>query len=238
MTMTRNEVAARAQDLRFSYLAEERSARTGGHLWREKIVELDDGPLRRLLAVDGKPLSPAEAQAENNRITDLVKNPDEFRRLNLEHKDDESHATQLLHLLPSAFLLTPAGEQDGCTRFAFRPNPAFRPSTYEERVVAAMGGTVSLKEPVDRLCQLNATILQPVEFGFGLLGTIQAGGHFSLTRVPVAPQIWKSNRISVHMAGRVLLLKTLTREQDTVRTDIHVIPQHLSLVQAAQLTLP
>ena len=233
--MAANEFAARAEKTRFSYIAEEKSDRTGGHLWRENVVETDDGALRRLIAVDGKPLTPEHARAEAERIDDLVRHPDAFRRANLAHLDDEAHAIHLLQLLPNAFLLSPDGEQDGCTRFSFRPNPSFQPSTYEERVVSAMGGTVSLKQPMDRLCNLNATILHPVEFGFGFLGKIDAGGHFSLDRGRIEDNVWKSNHISVHLQGKVLLMKTLTREQETVRTEIRVIP-HLSLAQAAQLS--
>lgn len=236
--MAANEVAAHKQEVRYSYLAEERSTRTGGHLWRENVIETGDGPLHRLQAIDGRNLSPAEAQAESNRIAALVRNPAEFRRLNQSHADDEAHAAQLLQLLPRAFLLTADGVENGCTRFAFRPNPAFQPSSYEERAIHAMGGTVSLRQPVDRLCHLNAKILQPVEFGFGFLGRIEQGGYFTLERVPVDSNNWKSFHISVHVQGKILMLKSLTREQETRRTEIHVLPQHLSLEQAAQLSLP
>ena len=234
--MAKNEFNAHKQDVHFSYIAEERSARTGGHLWRENVVETADGPLHRLLAVDGRPLGAAAAKAESARIAAIVANPAEFRRVNAAHRDDEAHAAELLGLLPKAFLLTFAGAQDGCTLFAFRPNPAFQPSTYEERAIHAMGGTVSLRQPEDRLCRLQATILQPVTFGFGLLGRIEQGGQFTLERIPVGTTSWKSSFISVHVEGRILMLKTLTREQEIRRTDIHVIPQNLSLGDAARLT--
>ncbi len=235
-TMAANEVAAKGRDTHYSYIAEEVSSRTGGHLWREKVVETDDGPLHRLLAVDGKALSPTEAKAEEDRISRLISDPSAFRAENLAHKGDESHAAQLLGLLPKAFLITGAGEQNGCAQFNFRPNPAFQPSTYEQRVAHAMEGTVSLKQPENRLCVLTATIATPVEFGFGFLGRIEKGGHFSLERIPVDSVHWKSDRISVHIAGRILLLKSITRDQDVKRLDIHIIPQQLSLGQAAQLS--
>jgi hypothetical protein len=60
-------------------------------------------------------------------------------------------------------------------RFAFLPNPAFQTSTYQERVMDVMEGTVSVKEPEDRLCDLEATISQPVEFGYGLLDKLSRG---------------------------------------------------------------
>ena len=234
--MAANEVAAHKQETRYSYLAEERSTRTGGHLWKEKVVETSDGPLHRLLAIDGRPLSPPEAKAENDRIVELVRHPEEFRRLNAAHTDDESHAAQLLQLLPKAFLLSPDGEENGCIRFAFQPNPAFQPSTYEERAIHAMGGTVAVREPVDRLCSLRARIQHPVEFGYGFLGRIDQGGSFALDRVPVDTNNWKSQHIVVHVVGKILMMKSLVREQETLRTNIQVIPQHLSLAEAAAMS--
>ena len=234
--MAANEVAARNQDNLYSYVAEEISARTGGHRWTEKVIETSDGPLHRLLAVDGKPLTPGEAKAEGDRISAIVRNPDDFRRTSNLHKDDEVRAQQLLQLLPRAFTITPAGEADGCAVFSFRANPAFQPSSYEERVAVAMVGTVSLKQPVDRLCSLQAKIAQPVEFGFGFLGRIEEGGRFSLERRPVDPIHWKSEYISVHIQGRILLLKSLTREQEVRRTNVHIVPSNISLEQAALMT--
>ncbi|HLI77641.1 MAG TPA: hypothetical protein VKV02_11890 [Acidobacteriaceae bacterium] len=235
-TMAANEVAARNQDTQYSYLADEVSTRTGGHRWTEKVVETSLGPLHRLMAIDGRPLDAAEAKAESDRIEAIVRDPGEFQRLGNLHKDDEARSQQLLQLLPRAFLITPDGEENGCVRLAFHPNPSFVPSSYEERVAAAMAGTVSIREPEGRLCLLQARIIRPVTFGFGLLGRIESGGSFSLQRAPVDSVHWKSERISVHFAGRLLLMKSLTREQEVVRTQVRLLPQPVTLQQAALMT--
>jgi len=233
-----NEVAARQGRPHYFFVSEERSVRTGGHLWKENVVETTDGPLRRLIAIDNRPLSPEEAAAEQRRIDNLVAHPDEFRRQNQAHKDDEDRATQLLQMLSSNFALTPDGEANGCLRFNFQPRPDFRPSSYQERVAHEMEGTVSLKSPEDRLCTLDAKIVRPVEFGFGMLGHIDQGGHFSLARKQVDASHWKSNHISVHINGRILMLKSLAQDQEAVRTEIRTVPLDLTLAQAEQITRP
>jgi hypothetical protein len=233
-----NEVAARQGRPHYFYVSEERSARTGGHLWKENVVETTDGALRRLIAIDNKPLTSGEAEAEQRRIDNLVAHPDDFRRQNQAHKDDEDRATQLLQMFSNAFVLTPDGEINGCLRFNFQPKPDFRPSSYQERVAHEMAGTVSLKRPDDRLCTLDAKIIHPVEFGFGMLGHIDQGGHFSLARKQVDAKNWKSDHISVHVNGRILMLKSLAQDQEAVRTEIRTVPQNLTLTQAAQMTRP
>ena len=231
-----NEVAARKTRPHYFFVSEERSVRTGGHLWKENVVETSDGPLRRLIAIDNKPLTANEAAAEQRRIDTLVSHPDEFRRINQAHKDDEERATQLLQILSSNFALTPDGEVNGCLRFNFQPKPEFRPSSYQERVAHEMVGTISLKKPDDRLCTLDAKIIRPVEFGYGMLGHIDQGGHFSLARKQVDAKNWKSEHITVHINGRILMLKSLAQDQETVRTDIRIVPQNLTLAQADQIT--
>jgi hypothetical protein len=231
-----NEVAARQGRPHYFYVSEERSARTGGHLWKENVVETTDGPLRRLIVIDNKPLTADEAAAEQRRIDNLVSHPDEFRRQNQAHKDDEDRAAQLLKMLSNAFVLTPDGEANGCLRFTFQPKPGFRPSSYQERVAHEMAGTVSLKIPEDRLCTLDAKIVHPVEFGYGMLGHIDQGGHFSLARKQVDAKNWKSDRISVHVSGRILMLKSLAQDQEAVRSGIRTVPQNLTLAEAAQIS--
>ncbi len=92
-----------------------------------------------------------------------------------------------------------------------------------------MAGTFSLKQPDDRLCTLDARIIHPVEFGFGMLGHIDQGGHFSLTRKQI-------EGISVHITGRILVLKSLTQDQEVVRSEVRVVPPSLTLHQAAQMS--
>ena len=230
--MATNESAARDQRAKFSYTADERSTRTANHLWRERVMETDLGVLRRLIAIDGRALTPAEAEQEDRRLSDIAAHPDALRRLGESQHEDERHVTQLLAMLPKAFVITPDGTRGSCAQFSFHPDPSFHPSTYEERVVHAMVGTVSIHGPENRLCTLDARIAQPVEFGFGLLGRVNSGGHFYLERERILADQWKTTRISVHVDGRVVMLKNLSRDQEVVRGDMQLAPPHISLEDA------
>jgi hypothetical protein len=236
--MAANELNAREHPVRYTYISDERSDRTGMHLWRERVVELGNSQVRRLIAVDGRPLSPAENEAETARLRNVLAHPDAYWRESRSHKDDEKHLTSLLNLLPRAFIVTPDGTEEGCTRYRFEPNPAFQPATLEERVGAAMEGTVSVREPADRLCVLEARLQHRVTFGYGLIGRIDSGGSFRLERVPVFGTEWKSNRIVVHLGGKILMVKTLAKDQETVREQIRPLPKNLTLEQAVEEVQP
>ena len=72
-TLLSNEQGASAHRGRYEYRNEERSDRTGGHLWLEKVVETPEGRVRMLLAEDGHPLSPERVGAERGRLAADVK---------------------------------------------------------------------------------------------------------------------------------------------------------------------
>src|ERR1700677_5296996 len=52
----------------YMYMSEERSDRTGGHLWTEGVAETSVGKVRLLVAEDGKPLNTERATAEKARL--------------------------------------------------------------------------------------------------------------------------------------------------------------------------
>ena len=130
------------------------------------------------------------------------------------------------------------GADGECTRIAFRPNPAFSPSTYDERIVHGLGGFILIHEPDDRLCGIQGHLIDRVTFGYGILGRLDKDSHFAVTRVPVTATDWKSTRIDVHLDGRILLLKSISRDEEAVHSGHEPLPPNLSLAEAATLTRP
>ena len=236
--MVDNEEQARQHRRFFRYTSVERSARTSGHLWTENVVETPDGLLRRLVAEDGKPVSADRAAAEDRRIAALVADPSELRADNADRRADEARMLRLLNIMPQAFLFTADGMQDDCVRIAFHPNPGFTPSTYDERIVHGLAGILLVRMPAERLCGIEGHLVDRVNFGYGLLGHIDEGSHFGVTRIPVTATDWKSSKIAVHVDGRILLLKSISRDQDATHSGAEPLPPNLSLAQAAALTRP
>jgi hypothetical protein len=236
--MVQNEKQARQHRTYFRYTSVERSSRTGGHLWKENVVETPDGLLRRLVAEDGKPLSPARAAQEDRRIAALVADPSALRAANADRRADEARMGRVLDVLPKAFLFNTDGMQDGCLRIAFRPNPAFSPSNYDERIIHGLAGTILIRMPVERLCGIDGHLVDRISFGYGLLGHIDKDSHFRVVRVPVTPTDWKNAHIDVHVDGKVLLFKSISRDQDATHFGAEPLPPNLSLAEAASLTQP
>lgn len=233
-----NESADRQSSEHFTYTSQERSTRTGQHLWTEKVVEFEEGSVRRLILIDGQPLSKDKAREEEERIARLVSHPEAFHQANRERDADEKSREKMMTAMASAFIFTYDGEAENCTRIRFKPNPSFVPSSYQEGVLHVLEGTILIKEPEDRVCGLDATTSEPVAIGFGVVGRIEQGGHIHVRRTQISAGTWRTSNFDIHLVGRMLVVKSISQQHDETRTDIREIPAHLSLAQAVALIAP
>src|SRR5260370_39653808 len=95
-TMLTHESNPGEHRLKYMYLSEERSERTGGHLWTERVVETPMGKVRLLVAEDGKPLSADRLAAEKARLAEVVAHPDAFQRREQAGEKDGQPSEQKL----------------------------------------------------------------------------------------------------------------------------------------------
>ena len=232
--MIANENLAEQHRDRYLYLSKERSERTGGHLWTERVAETDAGKVRMLIAEDGQPLTGDRQSAERARLADIAAHPDAFAKREQALRNDERHAKQLLELLPKAFLFDAPVMDGPYTRIGYRPNPAYTPQSYEERVIHAMTGTV-LIDPAIRLHKVEGRLQDDVVIGFGLLATIKAGSNFSTTRERVAGSEWKTAVLDTDINGRAIFFKAIGKKEHAEHSDFKVLPKDITVPQAVDL---
>jgi hypothetical protein len=238
--MVQVETTAWKNRQRFLYINDERSNRTNGHLWHEAVVETPDGSLARLLTEDGLPLSPDRQQSEDKRISWLAAHPADFRRKSQKRHDDEALMPELLHQIPVIFTFKTLSTQGDIICIAFEPNPDFHEQTYQDRLVHAMAGTITIHASDMRLIELNAHLTHKVEYGFGLLGIINDSSILTIKRAPVTAASdtsaqWTATALHVQIDGTILLMKSLSHNLDATRQSFHLIPPDLTVSQAAAL---
>ena len=68
----------------------------------KEIVQMGQGSLERLVAIDGRPLNAKEQQDEKERIGNLVRNPAEQQRLEQTKKKDAEQCRAFFKMLPDA----------------------------------------------------------------------------------------------------------------------------------------
>jgi hypothetical protein len=220
---------------RYMYLSEERSDRTGGHLWRERVVETSMGKVRLLLAEDGKQLSAARAAAERTKLADIVAHPEAFRRREQAMKNDEEHAEQMLTLLRKAFLFEDPHAEGSDLQILFRPDPAYKTQSIEERVLHAMSGTILVDQRTMQLHRIDGKIPNDLSLGYGLLGTVHAGSSFNTTHEAEPGGDWKDAIMNTAIEGKAMLFKEIGRNEHVVHSEFMQVPQDISLAQAVEM---
>jgi hypothetical protein len=199
-------------------------------------VETSDGPIFRLVKDHGNPLDAGERRREDQRLEELVQSPGAMAHVRQEHLKDEARMRKVIELLPQAFLFEYTGPSEGVqVRLSFRPNPAFAPASYETRIVHALGGTLVVNQRLKRLIEMNGRLMERVDFGYGILGHVEKGGTFEIRREQVSEAHWKTNLVEVHIQGKVLLFKNVTKDQRESRSDFRPVPQDISLAEAKAL---
>lgn len=230
-----NELTDRLQQRRWMCLIRKRE---GKQTLTEEQVETKDGPLYRVLAIDGTPLNPDQRQQDDARMNRLLHDPGQQLKVKQAHDEDEQKLEKLMRLMPEAFLYDYDGVEENLVRLTFRPNPDYNPPNYEARVVHRLAGTILIDPQQKRLAKLSGQLIERVEFGYGLLGHIDNGGTIEIGRVPVGPSQWKTALINIQLSGRLVFFKTISKQEYETRSDFRAISVDLSLLEASQLLAP
>ncbi len=227
-----NELRDRVQQRKWMYVIEKRE---GNQSLTEEQVETKNGPLYRVLAVDGIPLTPGQRQQDNVRIRRLLHDTSQQSKLKQQYDHDEQKLETLMQVMPKAFLYDYDGVDGNVVRLKFRPDPSYKPPNYEARVVHSLAGTVLIDSQEKRLAKLSGQLVDRVQFGYGLFGHIDNGGTIEIGRVQVGPLQWKTALLNIQLSGRLIFFKTISKQQYEVRSNFRAVPGDLSLSEANEL---
>lgn len=219
---------------RYEFVSNERSDRTGEHVWTERVVETDSGRVRFLLAVDGKPLTAVEEETERGRLAEIVADPAAFMARERTGKDDEAHARKLLDMLPQAFVFDHVQLENGVWRMEFHPNPDYTPHGIEERVMYGMSGWLAIDAQQQRIMHIEGKLEKDVTIGFGLLATVRAGSHFGSDRADKGGH-WRTVHVLTDLRGKAILFKSVSRDSEISRSEFHYLEPGITIAQAVTL---
>ncbi len=201
------------------------------------VVETKSGSLDRLLMVAGKPLSPEQENAEEERILRFAKSTAEQHKAEQAREKDAQESSALLQRIPDAFVFKYAGENGNAVRLTFTPNPQFRPSTREDRVLQQMAGEIWVDGTQKRLISISGQLMDEVKFGGGLLGHLEKGGEFRVKREELVRGDWEVTQLVVNMHGKALMFKSISVQQKEIHSDFERVSNDLTFPDAANILL-
>ena len=250
-TLTTSEAGALVRQTVSNELA---AANAGGHyMYRfhkqtpegsetRDIIETRKWLIGRLIRKNGQALAPAAQQDEDERLRGLLTHRTRLAKLQEDQLYDQARIRRMLKAMPAAFLYqrvrteTPDSGRK-LVRLSFRPNPEFRPTSLQLRVLLGMRGTMLIDPVAKRLVRVDAKLFKDVNFGWGLLGRIYHGATFLLEQHGVGEHRWAITTLKLNYTNRKLLL--FTSHADSVRKadDFRRMPDNLTLKQGLELLL-
>jgi hypothetical protein len=201
----------------------------------EEIIETKEGSLSRLLSINDRPLTVKQQEEEDQRVQELMTSPSAKRKLQRALDAETLQGRRLFKMLPDAFVFNYAGGDGTLVRLSFRLNPNFHAPSLEARVFHDMEGEMWVACKQERLAAFNGQLKQDVNFGFGLLGHLDKGGHFEVRQAEVVPGHWDMTTMSLEMTGKALLFKSIGVQKRENRRDFQQVSDDLTLTQAADM---
>jgi len=178
-------------------------------------IESRDGMVARVIAKNGRLLTPDEDAAERDRLQHLLDDPSEFYNHHRHDQQDKYRAATLVKLLPQAMLFSYAADQTPAPGSSaaqvvidYKPNPAFKPPNFEAEALQGLTGRIWIDRSSAHMVRMHADVTTEISFGWGLLARIYRGGSFQLDQTDAGPR-WMFQKLDEHISVRALLVRTI-----------------------------
>jgi hypothetical protein len=201
---------------------------------KQWVAETRAGVLYRVIERNGQSFDEATQQ---NGMNSFIGDSGAQATQRKADRHDDGQATEMLGMLPKAFIWSTVSSQGGRTVLHFAPDPSFHPPTWESRVFAAMEGEMTVDDAQHRIVSLKGRLIHDVKFGYGLLGELKAGGSFDVERRETGGGEWQITQTHVHIDGHALLFKSISEDEDEEKSNFVQLPEYTSFAEAERRLL-
>ena len=192
----------------------ERDQQSGGGTKTYEDLMILGSPYERLVAVNGKPLSPEQQAQEQRKLeATIVRRRNESALERAErietYEKDRKRDQMLMDQLTKALDFTFLGEQklDGHDVYVLKatPRPGYQPPTMETEVLTGMQGKLWIDQKTFQWAKVEAQVLHPVSIE-GFLAQVEPETRFELEKMPVEDDIWLPKHFAMKSQARILFL--------------------------------
>lgn len=175
------------------------------------IVETANGGVARLIAIDNKPLTASQKQAETQRLRELSTDPALQEHRRRSEQKDADRISEIMRLLPEAFLYKAVGmdASKNTIHLTFEPNPHFSPPTLESRILTGVRGDVWIDAHDLRVIRIESHIFKNIEYGWGILATLYPGGAIRIEQAKTPDCGWQFAYLDLDLTGKKFMLRQL-----------------------------
>src|SRR5215469_3377257 len=180
------------------------------HAQEYEVFYVNGNEIQKLVAKDGKSLSPSELQKEQGRVQKQVlqytsANPKHASRRE-EQEEDELHISTFLRAAKFANLRQEILRGQDVLAMDIEPNPGHHPRNLDERLVQKLEGIIWIDRRAHQVVRLQAHLSSTAKIAAGL-GSVGQGSAAVFEQSLINNEVWLPSYLEEHLSGRFLLLK-------------------------------
>lgn len=196
------------------YEFDETDYSSGGHSRTYHVTMILGSPYERLIRIDGKPISPQQNAAEEQKFQQTIetrRNESAQQRAKrvASYQRDRARDQLLMNQLAVAFNFKLTGEQKLGPYKVYvlkaKVRPGYVPVNREAEVLTGMEGELWIDEQTFQWVKVEAHVIEPVTIE-GFLAKVEPGTRFELEKAPVGGGIWLRKHFSMHSRAKILFL--------------------------------
>jgi hypothetical protein len=207
----------------------ERDRQPDGGTKTYEVMMILGSDYQRLVAVNGKPLTPEEQTREHQKLEQVIvqrqsESKEQRAQRVSKYEKDRKRDHLLMEQLPVAFDFTLLGEQKLGLNDVYvlraTPRPGYRPPNTETKVLTGMRGKLWIDKQTYQWVKVEAEVVHPVSIA-GFLAQVQPGTRFELEKMPVDNGIWLPKHFSMKARAKILFFFSHNTQDDETYFDYH-----------------
>lgn len=188
-----------------------------------QVMMIEGSTYNKLIAVNGKPLSPEQAAQEDRRAKEEIdrrrKEPPSERQKRIAKYQNERHQDhELMTEMAKAFDFKLAGQDTvnghRCLALTAEPKPGYRPPDRDAEVLKGMRGTMWVDAQQYQWVKVHAELFRPVSFGL-FFARVRPGTEFTFEQEPVQGDLWLPSHFQMVLNARVFIASRHSRDDET-----------------------
>jgi hypothetical protein len=202
-----------------------------------EVLMIDGSPYNKLIAVNDRPCSKEEQQAEEQKLrTEVVNRQKEGarernRRISRYQKERAQDQAMMREMAEAfTFKLVREMNLDGRDVYELEatPKPGYVPKTRETKVLSGMKGTLWVDKETNQWVKVDAQVTRPVSF-YGFLAKVGPGTGFELEQVAVGGNLWLPKHFAVRVNASALGFINENSSDDETYSDYRPMSQALAM---------
>jgi hypothetical protein len=198
-----------------------------GHTRTKHVLMILGSSYNRLVAVDGKPLSPAQNAEEEKKLRETIaarQSESKSQRAKRIARYEQSRQSDhfMMEQLTSGFNFKLEGMRTLNNHEVYllsaTPRPGYVPPNKESKALTGMEGKLWIDKETFHWVKVEAQVIHPVSI-VGFLAEVEPGTSFVLEQMPVASGVWLPTHFSVKSHAKILGLFSLKDQEDDTYFD-------------------